>query len=194
MKPSVRKITVTAIMSAIAAVLMFLEFSVPLMPSFIKFDFSELPALIVSFALGPWWGVAVCFLKNLIKLVIQTNTGGVGELANFLLGAAFVLPAGYLYKFRKSRTMALIGSVAGALTSALVSLPINYYVTYPIYSKFMPIEAIVGMYQEIWSGVDGLFACLLTFNVPFTFIKCVIVAAITFLIYKRISPILKGVK
>ena len=194
MKPSVRKITVTAIMSAIAAVLMFLEFSVPLMPSFIKFDFSELPALIVSFALGPWWGVAVCFLKNFIKLVIQTNTGGIGELANFLLGAAFVLPAGYLYKFRKSRPMALLGSVAGALTSALVSLPINYDVTYPIYSKFLPIEAIVGMYQEIWSGVDGLFACLVTFNMPFTFLKCIVVSAITFLIYKRLSPILKGVK
>ena len=132
MKNNLRKITVTAILSAVAAVLMFLEFSVPIMPSFIKFDFSETPALLASFALGPWWGVAVCFIKNLIKIILGSNTACVGELCNFLLGAAFVLPAGYLYRFRKTRSMALVGTLVGAFVMAAFSLPLNYYVTYPI--------------------------------------------------------------
>ena len=194
MKNNLRKITVTAILSAVAAVLMFLEFSVPIMPSFIKFDFSETPALRASFALGPWWGVAVCFIKNLIKIILGSNTACVGELCNFLLGAAFVLPAGYLYRFRKTRSMALVGTLVGAFVMAVFSLPLNYYVTYPIYANFMPMDAIIGMYQQIFGGVDGLFSCLLIFNVPFTFVKGLVDSAVTFLLYKRLSPILKGVK
>ncbi len=191
MKANVRKITVTALMSAVAAVLMALSFNIPIMPSFIKMDFSELPALIVSFSLGPWWGVLVCLIKNIINLFF-TTTGGVGELSNFLLGTCFVLPAGLIYRYAKSRKGALIGSVVGALAMALASLPINYYLTYPIYKNFMPIEAIIGMYQQIFDRVNGLFECLLVFNVPYTFFKGMASVLITFLIYKHISPILKG--
>lgn len=191
MKANVRKITVTALMSAVAAVLMFLSFSVPFMPSFIKFDLSELPALIVSFSLGPWWGVLVCFLKNLIN-VFSTTTGGVGELSNFLLGTCFVLPAGLIYKATKSRKGALIGSLIGALCMALISLPVNYFLTYPIYQNFLPINQIIAMYQAIFDRVNGLFECLLIFNVPYTFFKGMASVLITFLIYKHISPILKG--
>lgn len=194
MKTNVRKITVTALMSAIAAVLMFLEFGVPFMPSFIKFDVSELPALIVSFSLGPWWGALVCLLKNVVKLVLSTTTGGVGELCNFLLGVCFVLPAGLIYRKIRTRKGAVIGALVGASCMAVVSLPLNYFVTYPIYQNFLPIEQIISMYQAIFSRVNGLFECLLIFNVPFTFLKGLVDAAITFLIYKRISPILKGTR
>ena len=191
-KVNVRKIVVTAMMSAISAVLMFLEFSVPFMPSFIKFDLSDLPALVSSFSMGPLWGTLVCLLKNVIKGIIGTNTAWVGELANFLLGAVFVIPAGLIYSRSKSRRSALIGSLVGAVSSAVISLPINYFITYPIYQKFMPIDEIVRMYQAIFGGVNSLIECLAVFNVPFTFIKCAVAAVITFLIYKRISPIIKG--
>ena len=110
---SVRKLTGTAMLSAIAYVLMFLDFSVPFMPSFIKMDLSELPALIGAFTYGPVAGVVICLVKNVIHLMI-TTTGGVGELSNFLLGASFVLVAGGVYRFKKSRKGALIGSVLGA--------------------------------------------------------------------------------
>ena len=116
-KIDVRKLAVTAVMGAVAAVLMFISFSVPLMPSFIKLDLSELPALIASFALGPVSGVAVCFIKNLVNLPF-TTTSCVGELCNFLLGAAFVLPAGLLYKKLNGRKGALIGSLVGAAAMA----------------------------------------------------------------------------
>jgi riboflavin transporter FmnP len=180
-------------LSAVATVLMAFSFSVPLMPSFIKMDFSELPALLAAFALGPGWGVAVCLVKNLINL-IMTTTGGVGELANFLIGAMFALTAGWIYRVKKTRTGALIASVSGALAMGVMSIPINYFISYPFYTHFMPLDVIIGMYQAIFPKVNGLLACLLIFNFPFTVIKGLLDAAICFLIYKPLSPILKGVR
>lgn len=185
------RMAMIALLSALATVLMALSFSMPFMPSFIKLDFSELPALLASFSIGPGAGVLVCLIKNLVNLIF-TTTGGVGELSNFLLGAAFVLPAGLIYRFKKSRAGALIASGSGALAMAALSLPINYFVTYPIYTKFMPISTIISMYQAIYPGADGLLACLVVFNMPYTFLKGVLNAIICFAIYKPLSPYLKG--
>ncbi|MBQ8323591.1 MAG: ECF transporter S component [Clostridia bacterium] len=192
---SPRAIAATAMMGAASAVLMLLSFPMPfLIPGFIKMDFSELPALIASFALGPWWGVLVCLIKNLIN-VTMTTTGGVGELANFLLGAAFVLPAGYLYRFKKNRVGALWGSIAGAVASAVLSFPINLFITYPFYAATMiPMETIVGMYSALLPSVDTLEECLLIFNLPFTLLKGTIVTGMTFLVYKPLSVLIKGKK
>lgn len=187
-----RRLTVTGILSAVAAVLMMLEFPIPfLIPNFIKFDFSELPALLAAFSMGPLSGVTVCLVKNLIHIPL-TTTGCVGELCNFLLGACFVLPAGILYRFRKSRRSAFIGALVGAAAMAVCSVPLNYFVSYPVYTKFMPLEAIVGAYQALVPGVNGLLQCLVFFNMPFTFCKGVIDTLLVFLIYKRLSPLLHG--
>ena len=192
-KINVRKIAGTGVLSALAHVLMFLEFPIPMfIPNFIKFDVSELPALIASFAYGPVSGVFVCLIKNLLNLLIKSSTGGVGELSNFILGVLFVIPAGILYKYRKTRSAAALGSILGALLSAILSFFTNYYVVYPIYTKFMPMEAIIGAYKAILPSVDSLKEALIIFNVPFTFCKFAIVTVVTFIIYKRISPILKG--
>ena len=188
---SIRKLTVTGIMSAVAAVLMFLEFNVPLVPSFLKFDFSDLPAVITSFALGPVWGVMVELLKNLIHLPF-TATSGVGELANFIIGALLVFPAGLIYKLKKTRVGAVIGSVAGAFIAAAVSIPVNYFITYPFYTNFMPMEAIIGMYSAILPAADTLIKALIIFNVPFTLVKGLVCVLITFVVYKPLSPLLKG--
>lgn len=192
-KISVRTITLTAMFGAISAILMMLSFSVPLVPFFIKMDLSELPALIGAFAMGPVSGVAICFIKNLINL-FMTTTGGVGELCNFLLGACFVLPAGIIYKKKKTKKGAVVGALMGSVIMALLSIPLNYYVTYPIYMKFMPLEQIIGLYQAINPGVNGLLECLIIFNAPFTFVKGLLSVIITLLVYKRLSPIIKGKK
>ncbi|MBQ7592494.1 MAG: ECF transporter S component [Clostridia bacterium] len=188
-----RRLTVTGILAAIAVILMYLEFPIPIIPSFIKFDFSELPALIASFGVGPVEGLAVCLIKNLVKLP-SSMTGGVGELANFFIGICFVLPAGLIYRFRKNRGGALIGMVSGTLLMAAASFPINFFIVYPAYSKLMPMEAIIGAYQKILPSVDGLVSCLLIFNLPFTFVKGAVDSLITFLLYKHLSPFLKGKK
>lgn len=188
----IRKLVMTALLSALATVLMFVSFSVPFVPSFIKLDLSELPALIAAFSMGPLSGVAVCLVKNLVNLLF-TYSMGVGELCNFLLGVAFVLPAGLIYKKRNDRKGALIGALTGALTMGVISIFINYYLVYPVYAKLlMPMDVILGMYQAINPKVSNLWQALCFFNAPFTFVKGLISVAITFLIYKRISPLIKG--
>lgn len=190
---NVRYMTVTAMLSAVAFALMFFEFSIPfLVPSFIQMDLSELPALIGAFAMGPWYGVIICLIKNLIHLLI-TTTGGVGELSNFILGAAFVLPAGLIYQRKKTKKNAMIGSVLGAAFMALLSVASNYFIVYPVYTAFLPMDTILAMYQEILPSADTLLKCLVIFNMPFTFVKGMLSVIITLLIYKHISPIIKGV-
>ena len=190
---NVRYMTVTAMLSAVAFALMFFEFSIPfLVPSFIQMDLSELPALIGAFAMGPWYGVIICLIKNLIHLLI-TTTGGVGELSNFILGAAFVLPAGLIYQRKKTKKNAVIGSVLGAAFMALLSVASNYFIVYPVYTAFLPMDTILALYQEILPSADTLLKCLVIFNMPFTFVKGMLSVIITLLIYKHISPIIKGV-
>lgn len=186
-----RKLTTTAVMAAVATILMYIEFPVPFMPAFVKLDFSELPALLTSFALGPWYGALVCLLKNLLHLPV-TSSSGVGELSNFLLGVCFVIPTGYIYKHHKSRKGALVASLVGAVAMAAISFPSNYFVVYPFYTNFMPMNAIIGAYKAIIPSIDSLAEALLVLNVPFTFLKGVLDVLLTFLIYKRLSPILKG--
>lgn len=190
---NVRFLAVTAMLSAVAYVLMFLDFSVPFMPGFIKMDLSELPALIGGFAMGPACGIFVCLIKNLLHLTI-TSTGGVGELSNFLLGVAFVLPAGLIYKHKKTRKSALTGALIGMVAMGILSVFINYFLTYPIYYNFMSKEAILSAYQAIvpWTKIDSILQCLIFFNMPFTMLKGVFSVVITMLVYKQLSPILKG--
>ncbi len=190
---TVRYIVSAAMLSAVSVVLQYIEFPIPIMPAFIKLDLSDLPSLIGAFAMGPVWGVAIAGIKNLIHLLVS-QSGGVGELANFLLNAAFVATAGLIYKFNRTKKGALIGSLTGAVVMAVASVPINFFIVYPFYTAFMPMEAIIKAYQVIYPGIqDGnLLQCLLIFNMPFTFVKAMISVVIVMLVYKRISPLIRG--
>lgn len=188
----IRKITVTAIMSALSFALMMIDFPVPIMPSFIKFDVSELPALITAYAFGPQYGVLVCLLKNALHLPVS-STQFVGELSNFLMGAVFVFIAGLFYRIRKNRTFAFVGALVGNFAMAIACFVVNLYITYPIYMEILiPEQAILGMYQAILPSMDSIWKSILVFNVPFTFVKGLVSVIITFLIYRKLSPILKG--
>lgn len=190
----VRYITVTAMLSAVAYVLMFIDFPIPfLIPSFIQMDISELPALIGAFSMGPMCGVLVCLVKNLLHLFI-TSTGGVGELSNFLLGVMFVLPAGIIYDMKKNKKSARNGALIGAVLMGLVSIPVNYFLTYPIYYNFMPEAVILEAYRAIVPAMKNILQCLIRFNMPFTIVKGLCSVGLTMLIYKHISPILKGTR
>lgn len=192
MNGKVRFITVTAMLSAISFILMYFEFPIPIMPAFIKFDFSDLPALIGTFAYGPVCGVIICLIKNLLHLM-DSNSMLVGELSNFILGAAFVVPAGLIYKFKKTKKSALLGGILGAVFMGIFCVFSNYFIVYPVYYQVaMPEEAILGMYQAILPSMKSILQSLLVFNLPFTIVKGLISVAITMLVYKPLSPILKG--
>lgn len=185
-----KKVTVVALLSAVAGILMFLEFPIPfLIPSFVKMDLSELPALLASFAYGPVAGVAVCLIKNLVKLV-STASGGVGELCNFALGICFVLPAGWIYRKHRTKKGAVIGSAVGVLLMAAASFPINLFISYPIYTKIYPLETILSLYRKLLPFVKTLPQCLLLFNVPFTLLKGALDTLLVFLIYPRVRKLL----
>lgn len=192
----IHNLTVAAMLSAVAFVLMFLDFSLPMfIPSFVKMDFSDLPALLGSFALGPVYGIVISLVKNLLHLIIPgTSTAGVGEVCNFLLGAIFAYVAGFVYQRNKTRKTAILGAVAGAVAMAILSVPVNYFITYPAYVKFynLPLEAILGMYQALLPAADSLIKCLIIFNMPFTLVKGLLDAVLCMLIYKSLSPILHG--
>lgn len=191
-KLNVRALTVTAVMGALSTVLMMIEFSVPIMPAFIKLDFSELPALITGFAYGPLWGIAVCFIKNFIHVFVS-STGAIGEVSNFILGAVFVGIAGLIYKKNKNKKSALVSCLIASAVMSVFSVFSNYFVVYPLYIKVLGMTEgmILGMYQAILPSVDNLFEAIAIFNLPFNFVKMIIVSLMCFAIYKRISPILK---
>ncbi len=196
-KQKTHRLAVAAMLSAVAAVLQFIEFSIPLMPGFIKLDVSDLPALLGTFSLGPVYGVVIQLVKNLLHLPFGSSAG-VGEISNFLHGAVFVFVAGLVYLRHKSRRSALWGSLAGALAMAIVCLPLNYFFIYPAFAVIygLPMDGIIGMYQAILGGIaevptgDALLNCLLVFNIPFTFCKGLLDVALCFLIYKPLSPLL----
>ena len=188
------RITVTAMLSAVAFALMFIEMPIPaLIPSFVKLDISDLPELLAAFSLGPVYGVAVTFLKNLLHILIKgTSSAYVGELFNFLMGSVFAFTTGVIYQRKKTRATALLGAVAGAVLMAVLSVPLNYFLVYPAYVVCygLPLEAIIGMYQAILPSADSLIKCLVIFNLPFTFFKGMLDVALCFLIYKPLSPLL----
>ncbi len=189
-----RKLITATLLGAVGFVLMFVDFSVPVMPGFIKMDFSDLPALLGSFALGPLWGVAVCLIKNMLHLLV-TDTMGVGSLSNFLIGSVFVFCAGALYGKLGGRKGAAIGSVAGSAAAAVVSIFSNYYIVYPVYARLiMPMDVLIGVYKTLNPNVETLWDALIWFNAPFTAVKCLCVSIFVFLVYKKLSPVLKGRK
>lgn len=191
-KSTATKLTVTAMLTAVAVVLQYIEVSIPIVPSFIKLDFSDLPELIGSFAIGPTAGVLICFLKNLIHLPFGSSAA-VGELSNFILGAVFVFVAGVIYKIKKTKTTALIGCLVGALSMAITSIFSNYFIVYPVYSTLWfggDMNLIVDMYKLILPSSDTLLKSLLIFNLPFTFVKGLIDSVLAMIIYKPLSNLI----
>lgn len=192
-KINARTIAAVGVLTAAAVVLQYLEISVPLVPSFLKLDFSDLPALLGAFAFGPLAGVLIQLLKNLIHLAVS-QSGFVGELSNFLLGAVFVLTAGGIYQLKKTKARALLAGLIGAAAMAIVSVPVNYFLIYPLYYSVLgfPEAAVLAMYQAILPSVDSIFESLLIFNLPFTLVKGLISVAVSMLIYKPLSHLFKG--
>lgn len=190
---SARVIAVVGVLTAVAVVLQYLEISIPIVPSFLKLDFSDLPALLGAYAFGPLAGVLIQLLKNLIHLAVS-QSGFVGELSNFLLGAVFVLTAGLIYQHRKTKANALLAGILGALAMALVSVPVNYFVVYPLYYSVLgfPEQAVLSMYQAILPSVGSMLKALLIFNLPFTLVKGLISVFVSMLIYKPLSRLFKG--
>jgi len=191
---SVRTTVKIGMLAAISVVLMLFEIPLPFAPSFYEIDFSEVPVLIGAFAMGPVAGAAIELVKILLNLVITgTDTAGVGELANFIIGCSLCLPAAIVYKRKKTRKGAMIGMAAGTALMVVIGCLINAYVMLPAYSAAfgLPIDALVQMGTAVNPSITSLSTFVIFAVAPFNLLKAVLVSLIVLLIYKKISPIFK---
>ncbi len=191
---STRKIAMIGVSSAISAVLMLFEFPVPFAPAFYELDFSEIPALICAFAFGPVAGVMTEFCKVLLKLLMKgTSTAFVGDLANFVVGCSFILPASIIYMFKKTKVNAIVASVTGTLAMAVFGTIFNAVYLLPTFANLygMPLDAIIGMGSAVNSSITSVGTLVLFAVAPLNLLKGGSVSAVTMLVYKKLSPILK---
>lgn len=192
-----RKMAMIGMFSAIALILHLFDFPIPFAPPFYKLDFSELPILIGGFAFGPAAAVMMEFIKILLKLFVQgTSTAFVGDLANFVVGCSFVLPASAIYAFKKSKKSAIFACVAGTLILTVFGTAFNAVYLLPAFSKLygMPLEQILAMGVEVNPLVkEGSIVSFVTACVaPMNLIKGASSSIVTLLIYKSLSPIIKS--
>lgn len=191
-RTKIRVMAQVGMLSAIALVLMLFEIPLPFAPSFYEIDFSEVPVLVGCFAMGPLAGATIEFIKIILNFAVNgTMTAGVGEIANFLIGCAFVVPAGLIYKKKHNRTGAIVGMISGTLFMTILGCFLNAYVLLPAYAKAfqMPMDALVGMGTAVNSHITSVITLVIFAIVPFNLLKGVLVSLIVFLIYKKISPI-----
>jgi len=199
-----KKMAVIGILSAMAAVLMILDFPIPLIPADIyKFDFSELPIMIVSFAYGPATGVVMEFVKILLKLLIKgTSTAFIGELANFVVGCSFVIPAASIYMFNKTKKRAIAACVIATVCITAFSMLFNYLYLIPAFVRFFSSKyhmtsaaaesSIIGKGSEANSWIIDLPTLIIFATMPFNLLKGIVVSVITMLVYKPLSRFIKS--
>lgn len=181
-----------AVLSTIAFILMYIDFPIPMLfPAFLKIDASDIPAILGAFSMGPVAGVLIELIKNILHFIVKgSETGGVGQLANFLIGCAWVIPIGLIYKRKKTKKNAIMGLIVGAVSMIVIAGVVNYYITLPFYETMMPMEAIVGMGSVVNPAIKDYFTLVLYGITPFNVLKTLSISIITMLMYKRISPIL----
>jgi len=184
----IKYLTRVAILAAVSAILMYIEFPLPFVPTFLKIDLSDFPALIAAFSMGPIAGIIVELIKNLVHLV-ASSTLFVGELANFIIGSVFVGVAGLVYKYKKTKLNASIGMGLGIIVMSIVAVVVNIYVLLPLYAKAfgMDIDAIVSMSQVVNKNIIGLKTLMIFGITPFNIIKGLLVSLVTFFSYKKLS-------
>lgn len=190
-----RKTAMIGMFSAIAGVLMTIELPVPFAPPFYGIDASELPVLLCGFSFGPVAGVLTEFLKIVIKLFFKpTSTAFVGELANFCVGCAMILPATIIYHMKKKKTTAILASAVGTMTMTVFGTLFNAVYLLPTFAVMfgMPLEAIIGMGTEINANVTNVFTFVAFCVAPLNLLKGAGVSVLTFVLYKPLSPILKA--
>ena len=193
-KLGTREIVTIGMLGAIAVVLMLFEIPLPFAPPFYEIDFSEVPVLVGCFALGPVAGILIEFVKILLNLIINGSaTAGVGELANFCIGCSFCIPAGIIYKKKKTKKGAMVGLISGTMIMTFLGCFINAYIMLPTYAKAfqMPIDSLIEMGTKVNASITDLFTFVMFAVVPFNLLKGILVSIIVILIYKKISPIIK---
>ena len=189
---STNKLVKVSLLSAISFILMFVEMPIPgLFPEFLKIDISDIPALIAGLSMGPLAGVAVEVIKNFLHGIVATTTGGVGEIANIIVGSSFVIGASLIYN-RKRNIKTLILSLVGAtLLMVVVGSVVNYFFLLPFYGQLMGIDAIIGIGKAVNPRVNNLLDFVLWFIGPFNLVKGIMLSILSLPLYKKMEVLIR---
>lgn len=190
--PKASILTKSALFAAIATLLMYFEFPLPFMPPFLKVDLSGVAILLATMILGPWNAVAVCAVKDLIHL-LSTKTGGVGELADFIVLSVFAVIVGVFYLKGKNKNSLLIGTILGIISITIIGALLNKYMLIPFYSKVMPIDAIISACSKVNKFIGDINTYVWFGAAPFNFIKGIILTTCTALLYGRLSKVINKI-
>ncbi|MEK4024371.1 ECF transporter S component [Sporosarcina sp. FSL W7-1283] len=175
-----RKLILIAVLGSISTVLMQFNFPLPALPGFLKFDFSEVPAVVAIMTMGPVAGIGVELLKNIMYWFLSGSPTGVpvGEIANFATGVMFIMPIYWIYmKYRTTKGLAA-GLIAGTTAMAIGMSVLNYFVFFPMYTYFLGMPAVTG---------DALYKMVILGILPFNLIKGVILLAISLMLYRSME-------
>lgn len=181
-----KQMVLSAILAAVASVVMLLEFPLPLLPPFLKIDFSLAIVTIGGLIVGPLAVVAIAIVKAFVAFFHSTSNG-VGELADLIISISFALPFCYIYKKYSSNKGLVFGSIISIITIAIVGAIANIYILIPFYSKVMPFDAIIGMCKTVNPSITNLNTYVIFGVVPFNIIKGIIISIISIIVFKALK-------
>lgn len=194
-KNKTKRLVLTAMLGAISTILMILEFPMPLIPPFVKMDFSELPVILGGFIMGPLNGSLIALIKVILNLALNgTSTAGIGELANLIYSLAYMLPAVFIYRRLKTKKGAVISLAVGTVTASIISLAMNIFVIFPVYAKLMGLDAntIIGLGASANPYVKDMVTLMFFSMLPFNIFKYGLTSVITFIFYKKLSHLIRN--
>jgi riboflavin transporter FmnP len=194
MNKKTKYLVTVSLAAALAMILLLFRVSLPFLPPFYQLDFSESVVILAGYLLNARATLIIQLLKNILKILVNsTNTAFVGDVANFIMGVAFVYPAVVIYKIKEDKKSMLIGLTIGIISLIIVSCLVNYYIILPAYAAIyqMPIENIIAIGTELNSNITNLFTFVLFATAPFNLIKGTSSALIVMLVWKNIKVLFK---
>lgn len=181
------------LLSAIALALMLLDFAIPIFPAFLQLDISDVPVVVGTLAMGPLAGIMIELIKNILHALIATTTMGIGEIANFIVGIAYIIPLGILYNKNKNTKNVVLGLISGTIIMTIVAGIFNYFILIPLYSTIVfnqPISAFVAMAAQVNGLITNFITMILLAIVPFNLLKGIIISVLGYYLYKMLKPII----
>ena len=189
---STKTIAKVGVLSAIAYIFMFISIPLPIFPSFLKIDLSDIPAIFGGMSLGPMAGLAIVIVKNFLQGITASTTGGVGEFANVVIGGSYVLIICLFYRRLKSTKGVLAGGLLGIVAMTIMGCIMNYYIMIPLYATVygMPLDQIVQMGTVLNPKVTNLMTFVIWMIAPFNILKAGIMTAVTLPMFEKMEKIL----
>lgn len=191
-----KEIAMIGLFGALSAVLMLARFPLPFMPPFLSFDLAGLMEILGGFMFGPMAAVLIIVVKILLQLVMQGSFSlGTGELQNFILSCSYVLPAVLIYHRSKTRKVAALGMTFSSIFVSVVAVFTNLFMIIPFYVRLfgMTMEDIIAMCSAVNPWMKNAMTMAIFGLFPFNLIKYGITSVLAFLLYKRLSHLLKGI-